>query len=1309
MVPNDQLKYVEEMLTPVLLYECTLVDGQIEYWSTHSATYEGVTYSPRILENTGFEIGLLADDGADWGNRISLVLANTDAYVTQLHQDQNLKGCQLLVQFAFLDPASGQVMATPQAVFTGIGDAPEQITTTKAKLNFSSRFSLQRLAVPQVRIQENCPWSFPQNAAQRAEAVSGGSAGLYSRFYPCGYSADQAGGCGNLQSDGTAYTSCDGSKTQCVARGMWSADASGNPTMRYGGFEFLPATSLVRSYGSAQRYWSQAIDGRARPNDAVPLVYGTVRFPAPVIWAWSDGNYLICEVLVGSGPIQGVQSLWVEGIQLPLGVAGVDMSATGWYNVVTTGSRNGAFDPNFMDSQGNPISDPHGSLAVLSVHVPSGLVSSNRLPTIEVLAQGLLLDRYDAQGNFLDQFFTNDPAWALLDLLRRCGWQDDEIDLGSFGNAAAYLDQLVAVTDENRNAIQEPVAAFNYALLDRKPAIDVVRGLRQGAELLVRLNQNGQISVMVEGTIAEQQPVQLACSNATASLNGGWPSFEANDGSTGACTILAGKDGDIALSLSCEPTSMTPNRLTVELQDSRNNYLNGSLSLVDSDDVARAGSEVPGIFRGLGIPSVTQAERVLSKELARDVDGNLFAEFSTTVKGLGMQPGDIIAITSSDYNLTRAPFRVLRLSLGLNFETIAVVAQTHDDSWYGPGSATSGTSSGWPSTAAAGTPFPIAGYTYDAGSGPALFIQEESEPEADGGASEVLFVQFRPPRQQVASLPAPGIEPTAVIAGSGQLQPGAKALYYAVTAVDGNGEESTVSQVIQVVTGAIETAFGVTLNGLAAPNGAAGMRVYRGDSAYDLLYLSDLDANLTTWTDTGGSVSPMRPPDPRYDHADFYWRTELTGELTVASIAGATLTIANASFTNGQFTGNALAAVSGNATGWQTTVATNTSTEITVNDPIPDGLAAGDFVVIADSSWRLAGRSYSDQITWEVPNRAGLPIEITGRSSTASGLEAPIEQSYLYRYTITGGAGSLLDSQLPPIAALDIEAPADGSLLLQNITTQTLSGTVTVASAILVTYSVDETEIPVTFALAAALEPGDLTLPVVQGLTLGQNTYLQVDTEIIRVGAPTTDGSAYEIDRGIAGTAAATHANGALATVLERNLQVVPLGTGFFSNQTNTNFQYRILFPDQRIAGSEFYLENALGTGPGDDTSYLQNGQNGLHTFDGGTIVLQTAGDLSIERDASNSIVLDRTRVVRDVQAFVDSAPSGGSATIVLNADGQPIATLIIADGSVQATPFIPAATLRLVEGAKLNYDIAAVPQGANTSSGQNLSVQIRT
>jgi len=120
-----------------------------------------------------------------------------------------------------------------------------------------------------------------------------------------------------------------------------------------------------------------------------------------VIWAWSDGNFLICEALAGAGPMQGINRLWANGMELPLAVPGTNMSATGWYEVLTTGGRNGASDPNFTDRQGEPLGDPHGSLAVVSIHVPTGLISSNSLPTIEVLAQGQVLERYDEQGNAL--------------------------------------------------------------------------------------------------------------------------------------------------------------------------------------------------------------------------------------------------------------------------------------------------------------------------------------------------------------------------------------------------------------------------------------------------------------------------------------------------------------------------------------------------------------------------------------------------------------------------------------------------------------------------------------------------------------------------------------------------------------------------------------------------------------------------------------------------------------------------------------------------------------------------------------------
>ena len=1308
MVPTHQHKYAEELLTPVLLFDCTLASGQVERWSTHSATWQGAKYDARVIANGDFHIGLLADDGTDWGNRMSVVLVNSDGYVTHLHHTGNLKGCTLLARFAFLDPESGQIESTPEAVFTGVGDAPEELSTSSARLNFISRFSLQRIALPQTRIQEACPWSFPRNAPERAEAATGGTRGIYSRFYPCGYSADQTAGCGNLDAGGNAFDKCAGTKTDCCERGMWQKDAQGRATARFGGFQFLPATSLVRSAGSSQRFWSQAVDGRARSNDAVPLVYGTVRYPAPVIWSWNDGNFVICEALIGSGPIQGVLRLWVNGIELPLGVAGKDMSATGWYDVLTAGNRNGTFDPNFNDSQGQPAGDPHGSSAAVSVHVPANLVSSNSLPTIEVLAQGVVLRRFDTDGNPLEPCFTSNPAWVLFDMLMRCGWQDGEIDIPSFANTAFLLDQAVPVPGGAGLQAFEARATFNHAVLDRKPAVDIIRGLRQGAGLLLRLNEQGQISVIVEASVGDQQPVKAAHSNATSQLNGGWPSFEANDGSTDSCTILADRGGDIDLRLFCQPTSQTPNRLTVEYQDSRNDYLNGSLSLVDLDDVARAGSEIPGIFRAIGIPTKSQAERVLSKQLARSVDGNLFAEFTTTVKGLGMQPGDIIGVTSTAYELDRVPFRVLRLSPGLNFETVGVLAQAHDDGWYGPGTAVSSSSTGWPSSVCSGTPFPIAGYTYSPEDGHSLSILETSASLTDGGANELLVVQFRPPRQVVAALPAPGIGRSPTITAGGALKPGTKVLYYAVTALDSGGKESRVSQVIQVATGAMEAGFSVTIDGLAAPGGAAGMRVYRGANVFDLLYLADLAADLASWTDTGAEVAPMRPPDPRYDHADFYWRAELTGEIPIQTFSRDSITVPDGRYEADALAGKTLVVVSGAAKNWQSMVVTNTNTTFRTIDELPSGLTAGDMVAIADSSWRLAGRSYSDQITWEAPNCAGLTIQIVGRSSTANGMEAPVEQSFLSRYTMIGGCGSLMDSRVPPRPSSSIEAPADGSVLVRNISTETSTGTSTVSEAILVTYSNDET-VPVTSVSLGAFGQDEMTIPIAVVPGLAQNTYIQIDSEIVCVNEPTKDGLARWIDRGVAGSIATAHSASAMGIVLERNLHTVPLGAGFFANPAHADFQYRLLFPNRRIAGAELYLSNTKGTGPSENSCFLQNGANGLHTFEGGTLVLQSSGALSIERDAVNSVSTDRVRIVRDIQAFLDGAPFGGATELVVKADGAPIATLEIASGATQSGSFVSAQTLALAEGTKLNVDITAVPAGVNTFPGRNLSVQIRT
>ena len=58
------------------------------------------------------------------------------------------------------------------------------------------------------------------------------------------------------------------------------------------------------------------------------------------------------------------------------------------------------------------------------------------LPTVALLVQGLKLPVYGADGSYSGDRFSNNPAWILLDILRRAGWSLPEIDVASFASAA---------------------------------------------------------------------------------------------------------------------------------------------------------------------------------------------------------------------------------------------------------------------------------------------------------------------------------------------------------------------------------------------------------------------------------------------------------------------------------------------------------------------------------------------------------------------------------------------------------------------------------------------------------------------------------------------------------------------------------------------------------------------------------------------------------------------------------------------------------------------------------------------------------
>ncbi len=414
MATINELKELAVPGTPLFLFDCTLQSGDLQHWSTHPVTVAGQTYLARVLKHNLFELNSSPEAATDGASKVSITLANSDSLLSSIERNVGWKGAQITVTFLFYDLKNGVAASESQILFRGIANPPDESTESTLRLSFTTRLNLQRVFLPEIRIERRCPWAFPTTAAQRQEAVNGGTKGAFSTFYPCGYSADQTGGIGNLNA-GAPYTACDYSRAQCTQRGMFDKDSHNNTTRRFGGIEFVPAAIFVRTYGEKGTHISVPPDNMALYNDFVPLIYGTGWYQPPVVFARNDGNLTHLEVLLGAGPLSGVLKVVVNGLEIPAGVVGSNMTGTGWYNVVSLGGRNGGFNLDFTDSSGNPLGDPYGSMAFMSVVVPNNISDGSSLPSIQVLIQGLVLSRFDSSGTHTDDVFTNNSAWVLLD------------------------------------------------------------------------------------------------------------------------------------------------------------------------------------------------------------------------------------------------------------------------------------------------------------------------------------------------------------------------------------------------------------------------------------------------------------------------------------------------------------------------------------------------------------------------------------------------------------------------------------------------------------------------------------------------------------------------------------------------------------------------------------------------------------------------------------------------------------------------------------------------------------------------------
>jgi hypothetical protein len=1278
--------------TPLVIFDCALPNGNTEHWCTHGITIGTTAYAARVLQHSAFDIQTASDQGVDGSPTITLLLANADSYFSEIERSTGFRGATITASFVFYDLPNNAPLTDAVVVFQGICNPPNQIKEATLRVTATNRMSLQRVYLPEIRIQRLCPWTFPSTPAQQQEAIDGGAEGSYSLYYPCGYSAGLPGGRGNLN-NGAPFTSCGYASTDCQARGMFT---------RFGGIEYVPPVITVRGYGKDWTSSAVAVN-QARYNDYVPMVYGTAWYYPPVVFARNDGNLTRMEVLLGAGVMQGVLAVLVNGYQIPLGVSGQNMTGTGWYNIPTLGTRDGAFDLNFLNSNGQPAGDPYGGMAYLSVMVPNQISDGNSLPSVQVLAQGLIVPTYDAQGNQLSQEFTSNPVWILHDMLRRSGWRESEIDYSTLAPAAAYCDELINSTDLNGNPITISRFGCNLVLQNRRSAGDVIRGIRNASRLYLTYGSGGVLQINVENSIALQQPAQNPWSNCTESLNGGWPAYEFGDGTTGVSGLLRKATGEPTVVVSSRSIGDTPNSLSIDFQDALNSYQQDSYTVVEPDDVILTGQQVTATLMAVGLPNYDQAARLLKFNLDKSLLGNTYIQFETSIMAFGIRPGDLITVTYQKEGFSRQPFRVSKITPSTNYRTAVITAQIHDDAWYldSNGQDSSAAGANQQATATIGVPRPLLGSVVDANGLVEFGIAETNTTSSDGTIQASLGVSFVTPAATIAAGPGVPLVSLAATIGTGGTLAANQVLYYAVSGVDASGDEGALSFIVTAVIASDGSS--VTLSGLSFTPGSSTSNVYRGTTPADLLRIASSQTIGTSFTDTGAKPQLIAPPDPNFDHANFYWRMELQPEMTASIFSPTTVGDGNLQMSPNCYQGMTVRVTRGTGAGQEASIASNDATTLTVSSVWVVPPDATSYFVVAEAGWHFGAMTKSSPVSLAVPNQGGETVQVTGRSANAANVECPALLSTVTRWQI-GGSG-FSDSAAPPTPFFGLGAGKSGGTLdLSGVSFSSLTDTETISAATLAVYYWDELQGATSFALANAIGEGDTTLTLNAAGPAQAGSVLQIDSEVLEVTAVSDGGVQYTVQRGVHSSPASGHAAQAAVYHLAGLTTIAGFPQGFFGSPYSGTWSFSVPLPDVRVASAQLFVTNQKGNSPMASACLTHTVDSGLRTLSGGQYCIQVEGFLSVDQSAAPALVVDTAHSVGDIYAVL-GASADASVQLQLNVNGSAYCQLVFQANETISNDVSGQGAPPLAAGDRITLAVQSV---GRTYPGADLTVIIR-
>ena len=555
-------------------------------------------------------------------------------------------------------------------------------------------------------------------------------------------------------------------------------------------------------------------------------------------------------------------------------------------------------------------------------------------------------------------------------------------------------------------------------------------------------------------------------------------------------------------------------------------------------------------------------------------------------------------------------------------------------------------------------------------------------------------------------VPLVGLNPQ--VSTTGGALPGGRTWYYAVSAVDSNGAESALSFTVMASVPAGTNTNQVTLGSLSFSSGAVSFSAYRGESPAQLLRIANNVAIAAQFVDSGLNATLEGPPDSNFDHANFYWRLEL--QPNEAADIFSTNTIGNSTLNMlpNDYTGATVRIASGTGAGQEQTIASNSSTTITTManwGVTPD--ATSKFLV-ADSTWQFGATSNASPVSFSVPNREGVTVQISGRAANALDEECAYELSPLTDWRITGAVGDNVDTDVPGVPTFGLSTTGQGTVQISGIGFASLNNTITIAAGTLTLAYWDETNGPSTILLATPIAGTDTALSLVTAVSARTGDLIQMDSEILTVAADVANSTSVPVTRASETTTASAHAAQTGVYFLAKRTFVMPFARDFMGSPASGSYAYPVVIPDVRIAAAELFMTNSQGNGAVGRQALTTTTDLGLRTLSGGQLSIQVEGPLAIQTNAAPAVVMDSTHSVRDVYAVAGEAPTGAPVSMQITQNSQPYCQLTIPVNATMSNVVDGFALGPLLAQAQIGLDITAVTASSGVQPGSDLTVTIR-